>query len=1349
METLSLGSGIAIIGDSAFHNCNALTTVTIGDDTAIGDQAFSACGALTTVTIGDNASIGDGAFSSCRALTTVAIGDNTSIGKCAFEYCDSLTSFNLPDSLTYIGEGAFRGSYALQLFDLSAVPDVIMAKETPLDNKAAIPPVLVRATNGKANLSWSSDTPPAPYDGPDAWNVAQVHYRSSNWTNAYLTVYSTGKIILSCVDEYTGARGSKEVSIETGIELRGAPAYLTSGQSATLKAYRMPDNKLESVSWQLREEDTAYASLSTSYGSSVKLTAKTVDRAVQVKLTAIPNSGSDDQELYIWVLPKTTGVSIFEGKLETPADQTDVTGQTVPVDMYAQNTLQLSPRMQPADALNAVTWKSSSSTVATVDQNGLVTLKKPGTVTITATAKDGSGKTASVKLSVSYLDTASKLTAKADVPTTGLESGFTTQMLVYGADKENPITSGLTFSIPESQWSIATVDENTGLISAGSKAGTATVTAAITGDPLGRKVSMNVKVIALQTADLQLMPNAEASSASFVMLDESGAVTDDPAAAVELYVDKAALSGGNTLRIDPFARAIDSSGEYVDLVKPAVKWSTTDSRIATVAANSDGYATVTLKTDGACTITAVTSDYAKITHSLTIHVRDYTPRLGSTGLTLNSNLETGVSTPLLESYGKEISAVELYEYDATTKTYPDKSTRLTPSYEDGLLTITHTGSIKNSTIKLQLRVLCEDGAVYTHNISLKVANSLPTVTIKQPAKFNLNASTEAALTVTAKNAVISDVMLVEETSDTFILSDFDDGSGILTLEPAADYIKGSKPDSKVDMEIWLEGYSVPVRKTVTIGTSTAKPAVSVKQAATLNLFYRDSTATLQLTAAGMKISNAVLDENSTASFCEVEGFDPETGKLVIGLTPEYLDKEVKLDTSAALLVELEGVDTPIAKTVTIGTVTAKPSLSLTPSSSIINTKIEQDRTTVFSVYNKAAGQNLDLTECDVSTTAAFADLDVVDSDLLQLTLKGTSGGTAPILVQHDNWTQTIKLSHKVTVQTALPTPLPGSTTLKLNSRLPEVTAETTMKLNQSNHQISKITFTPTGKTQAIRDEAEKILLSYDAGQITASFKSDDLPANGTYTFSYVVTLADEAGTSLPAKSIKVAVNSAAPSVSVSAKGKLDTMNPASAVNYTVKKLSNVAGSLVDVALAGDDSELFDVELDTSGSKPVARLTLSGNGEVATNKTYKLQLVFDSLYENEVSGSQTYSVSTNISFKVSQSTLKFAKVPTLNLYQSSQRPLTCTITLTSPAGARLDDAEIGLSSKTAAQFLQALGTDEIAVETDGSSAQISFRIKNPGYLVYGKSYTVYLDVTPANNATNVKPTQLKLTVKTYK
>lgn len=59
------------------------------------------------------------------------------------------------------------------------------------------------------------------------------------------------------------------------------------------------------------------------------------------------------------------------------------------------NTAQLTATVYPSNASDkSLTWSSGNTAIATVDQNGKVMAKAPGTVEITATAKDGSGASA-------------------------------------------------------------------------------------------------------------------------------------------------------------------------------------------------------------------------------------------------------------------------------------------------------------------------------------------------------------------------------------------------------------------------------------------------------------------------------------------------------------------------------------------------------------------------------------------------------------------------------------------------------------------------------------------------------------------------------------------------------------------------------------------------------------------------------------------------------------------------------------------------------------------------------------------------------------------------------------------
>ena len=122
LTSITIPNGVTSIGSWAFSGCSSLKSITIPNGvTSIGYYAFSKCSNLTSITIPNGVkSIGNSAFYGCTSLTSITIPNSvTSIGDDAFYKCSNLTSITIPNGVKSIGNSAFYGCTSLTAINVN------------------------------------------------------------------------------------------------------------------------------------------------------------------------------------------------------------------------------------------------------------------------------------------------------------------------------------------------------------------------------------------------------------------------------------------------------------------------------------------------------------------------------------------------------------------------------------------------------------------------------------------------------------------------------------------------------------------------------------------------------------------------------------------------------------------------------------------------------------------------------------------------------------------------------------------------------------------------------------------------------------------------------------------------------------------------------------------------------------------------------------------------------------------------------------------------------------------------------------------------------------------------------
>lgn len=734
----------------------------------------------------------------------------------------------------------------------------------------------------------------------------------------------------------------------TGVSITSANGRNTvnAGDTLQLTAKVSPSNASDtSVTWS--SNSTGIAQVST----TGLVTGVAAGTAV---ITAKANDGSNKSATFTVTVTKkvikVTKISLSASTLLTKVGYTKKITATV----------------TPTNADNReVTWSSSAPTVASVDQSGNITAKSVGNATITVTAKDGSGVTATCWVNVT------------DIKVTGITLNKTTLNIKTGATEQltakvqptDATNSKVTWSSNEP--TVAEVDQ-TGMITA-KKEGSAVITVTAQ-DGSGKTATCQVNVtdikvsgitlsastLAMQTEDVKQLSvtnitpaNAtnkalkwESKNTWVATVDESGNVTaKNPGEAtitvtaadnggaqatckvtvtertvpvikvtqIQLSQTRASLIEGKELQLTATVLPTDATNQ-------SLAWSSSVEGVATV----DPTGKVTAIKAGTTVITATAKDDSGISASCTVQVT--VPTVKVTGITLNKTTASVVK-------GKTVALTATVTPDTAT----DKTIKWTTSNKnvatvstDGVVTAVAAGTAiitataaDDSGVKATCKITVTNPVIKVTRVTLNktTASVVKGKTLTLTATVTPTNATNKNVTWKSSNTKIATVdgngkvTAVAAGTATITCTAKADKSKSATCKitvtnPAVKVTKLSMNKTSVDL---LKGKTVQLKVTVTPSNATNKAVTwtsSNKKIATVTsngLVKAVGTGTVTITAKAKDGSGKKVTCKINVYADSVESYVARIYTKALGRDPEpaglkYWVGEIKAGRKTAVQV---------------------------------------------------------------------------------------------------------------------------------------------------------------------------------------------------------------------------------------------------------------------------------------------------------------------------------------------------------------------------------------------------------------------------------------------------------------
>lgn len=1307
LKTVEIKGNVPRLSNYSFHECKALQEVLItGSVGTIGDDAFKELDSLERVQIASGLkTIGKRAFWLCDNLTTVSLPDGvTSIGEEAFKECSSLTTINLPNSITTIGANAFNG--------------------TKLTGPLNIPSSLVslgdNAFHGCSGLTGTLVFPAAME------NIS---------TNVFAGCSGIEEIILPRgvltigAGAFNNCSGVQRLWLTNSIQSIGANAF--NGMKSLKKVY-FSGTILEwetGIQWADKgyqmgvaittNEEIASGScgeaLTWSLNAAGDLTVSGTGDMTDFAATGAPWAEYRDQVKLVILGRGVTsiGSSAFQDckNLETVSLPGSLTalGEAAFLRCGELTNVKLPASLESVgeDCFTGCEKLELLNLTGVPDEIMELRTSLEGTVTLPAGVKNA-------RLRWALETAAGEIPCSEIAEVCGQEGGYYLKMKSSGkvlltcydamtgahGSKTVTFTEGLMI-LPQGVDTLISGEELT--LSAVAMPGAKKITARwflVSGQEYATVTDDGVLTAGIVEEPTTIRVTAVLTGSTvrmtkeFTILPQVSQVTiqyrGNPAPAEQ----EISAEDGDTLRFK-------ASTLPAEAVSP-VQWRSSDEKVAVV----DG-GLVTLVGSGTVVITAQAMDGGKKEASVTLNVtyQDRTPRLVSSTVSLNGASTQGAELELAENYGNLIRKVSLND------------DRFTAGYENGILTIAPAQFVSKGTYPVTLTVECGNRKSYDYDLTVKVTVALPKLTVKQDGKVNLFYKDCSAMLVISGGEIESVEPRLNEDFNLF----WSEGNRCL-IDYSTAGMTADKPNTKATLSVTFAGYNTPVTKTITIATENKAPKLTLNPTASVvntnwggtALYARAQLPEDYDYTSSVKIT---WDENPN-----VEKVELSKNTVTIAL------KEGAKSTTVNLHIQDVSWRRPVKLTHKITVTDKAPTLKLSC------TKLTLNR--VFPWMQAAASVTLNQGNLNVSG---------IRFESVPEELRVRYEGTRILAQSKDGQTMPAKGKYTIAYYAQIETggddayEIPGKLTVQVEEKIPAIKlSASTVKLNKSlaGKEIATVKVSVSNPEhyhlQYFASLPEGVTYERTTGELRIILTENTMNG-GTFQLNglklWMDGLAPSAELDKPL-TLKIQTYDKEPSFRLSAKGKLDVLNPASEIVYT-PKLTNCLGAPTAVELTGDNAGLFNVSLDSVGK---IHLTLAKSGEHYSTKTaYKVTPVLTACGK-KITGAA-------LSVKVTQSAFKLAKLPNRTVFTTQTTALMQQLVVASPAGVKI--GSVALNAKTTAALREAVETAG-GIGFDSQSGMITvpsgaFTNLKPG------RYTLILDVTPANTVPGIKPTQAKLTL----